>query len=267
MATANTVKTQKITFWWRWWDEAEHKSSPEKRLAFYDALMRYIFRGEIPQDPNEMENPTGADYAAYDATHYFEVIDWMTDHSSGGAPVGNQNARKKTVKNPDEKQPETTYRNNLKQPIETTQNKKVEQPFNKKNRKEIENEIENEVVIIGGDSAATTTTSDGDVRDEVVETEVGMHSKPTRRQVLEAAALMGISEKIAVDWMEHMRQFQWHFYNGNTVTLMNFRPSLQRFAAKARKAEHDADAEAEASGGLTDRQRRLIAETREALSR
>lgn len=97
------LRTQKVTFWWRWWDEAEHKSTPEKRLAFYDALMRYIFLGESPTDPTEMDMPKGEDWAAYDATHYFDIIDsnvgnFIDDDGNlkrkRGAQLGNSNARK-----------------------------------------------------------------------------------------------------------------------------------------------------------------------------
>lgn len=90
------LRTNKITVWWRWWDEAEHKSTPEKRLAFYDALFRYAFRGDTPEDPMETGNEEGEVWAAYDATHHFDVIDneIAPPKQRGGQP-GNQNASKR----------------------------------------------------------------------------------------------------------------------------------------------------------------------------
>lgn len=140
MSRKDDIRTQKATFFWRWWDEAEHKSSPEKRLAFYDAIMRYIFSGETPPDPLEMDNPTGADYAAYDATHYFDVIDSFVEHPLGGAPKGNQNARKKTTENNLAKQPETTSQNNREglndEVEETTETTDAKQPFKRMKNEE-----------------------------------------------------------------------------------------------------------------------------------
>jgi hypothetical protein len=148
MAVKDDLRTQKATIWWRWWDEAEHKSSPEKRLAFYDALMRYIFRGDIPPDPTEMEDPTGIDYAAYDATHYFDVIDSNieTPELKRGGQPGNQNARKIKDSHPTEEveRIKTNPKTNKNESKNESQNEKTN-PLRMKNeerRKKNEEDID-----------------------------------------------------------------------------------------------------------------------------
>ena len=84
------LRTRECQFLWRWWDEAEHKRTSEERLAFYDAIMAYVFLGKVPPDPLCMEAPTGVDYAAYDATHYFDIIDYMLANGNGKNPSRTQ---------------------------------------------------------------------------------------------------------------------------------------------------------------------------------
>lgn len=122
------IRTSKVTVWWRWWDEAEHKSSPDKRLAFYDALFRYAFRGDVPDDPLETGEKDGVAWAAYDASHHFDVIDnEVSPPNLGGAPFGNRNAAKR--------QPE-------KQLIKQPQKQPVKQPI-KQPSKQPKNNLEN----------------------------------------------------------------------------------------------------------------------------
>ena len=94
-----------FTFWENWYLMAEGRDTDEKRLAFYDALFRFAFDGEVPPKPRRGDPATV--WAAYDA--YLAAsqtiarnMDLREQGRHGGmngrgeskARVGNQNARK-----------------------------------------------------------------------------------------------------------------------------------------------------------------------------
>lgn len=94
-----------FTFWENWYLMAEGRDTDEKRLAFYDALFRFAFDGEVPPKPKRGDPATV--WAAYDA--YLAAsqtisrnMDLREQGRHGGlkgrgeskARVGNQNARK-----------------------------------------------------------------------------------------------------------------------------------------------------------------------------
>lgn len=95
-----------ITFFRDWHLLAEGRDTDEKRLAFYDAIFRYAFDGEVPEKPKRGES-TGKVWAAWDAyvtTHTIidKLFKKMLSGRAGGkagrgeskARIGNRNASK-----------------------------------------------------------------------------------------------------------------------------------------------------------------------------
>lgn len=237
----NNLRTQKAAFFWRWWDEAEHKSSPEKRLAFYDAMMRYIFRGDVPPDPLDMENPTGADFAAYDATHYFDVIDSMLGHgeerSRGGQP-GNRNAAKKRVseggKNDSENEGETNRKTNVKtnqKRMEGEKGNEETNPLRMKNEEFIYTRSEERVrnartreadagtgLNVADQTAPVKTNADVPTLDDVLRVcKNDDCANPGGKQ---------IPDEFGRYFFDTMEGMGWQQTNGRRVTRRNFRPFL-----------------------------------------
>ena len=105
-----------------YFEVAQKIKNPEARLAFYDAVDFYTFEGIEPENL-----PLEADIAF---TAIRANIDADLKRKTGGAPQGNQNARK----------------NNSKQPIETTENN-LKQPscFEKTNNEDVNEDEEEEV--------------------------------------------------------------------------------------------------------------------------
>lgn len=84
-----------------YFEVAQKIKTPEARLAFYEAVDWYTFEGVEPKDL-----PIEADIAF---TAIKANIDADLKRKTGGAPLGNQNAKK---------QPTETTKNNLKQPVD-----------------------------------------------------------------------------------------------------------------------------------------------------
>lgn len=59
--SANTTK--QLTFFRNWYELAEEQTDDLKRLAYYDAIMRYAFDGEVPERPSRRES--GVKRASY----------------------------------------------------------------------------------------------------------------------------------------------------------------------------------------------------------
>lgn len=98
-----------------YFEVAQKIKNPEARLAFYEAVDWYTFEGVEPKDL-----PIEADIAF---TAIKANIDADLKRKTGGAPLGNQNAKK---------QPTETTKNNLKQPVDLkeTNNEDVEVEVN-----------------------------------------------------------------------------------------------------------------------------------------
>ena len=98
-----------------YFEVAQKIKNPEARLAFYEAVDWYTFEGVEPK-----ELPIEADIAF---TAIKANIDADLKRKTGGAPLGNQNAKK---------QPTETIKNNLKQPVDLkeTNNEDVEVEVN-----------------------------------------------------------------------------------------------------------------------------------------
>jgi hypothetical protein len=237
-----SLRTTTISFFWRWWDEAEHKSTPEKRLAYYDALMRYIFRGEVPGDPNDMEDPTGVDYAAYDASHYFDVIDSLVERSEtrgrGGQP-GNQNARKT---NPE------TNRNESEN----------ESPKTNRNESERKNKTKNESLLIKNQESRIKNNIIPPVAPPRGADDVGAAgflttrrlAIPTREDVMLSAHNLRVPADFAAQFYDDMVRDEWVYVNRNGKTVEVKRNNLSktlwgRWAARSGEDAADGDGDGE----------------------
>lgn len=95
---------QKASHYRSFFETAQKIKDPESRLAFYDALDLYRFEGKIPENL-----PFAADLA-FTAVKCF--IDADKERKCGGAPKGNQNARKKNDIEPEENETEDNLENN-----------------------------------------------------------------------------------------------------------------------------------------------------------
>ena len=101
--------TDKFTFFASYY-EAIEELDDKTRLKVYDMICRYALYGEIIESENPIEKSL--------FTVIKPVIDAGEKRGRGGAPVGNQNARKTTKKQP--KNNLKTTQNNAKTTIETT---------------------------------------------------------------------------------------------------------------------------------------------------
>jgi hypothetical protein len=240
------LRTQKAVIWWSWWDEAEHKSTPEKRIAFYDALFRYMFLGEIPQDPKDMENPKGEDWAAYDATHYFDIIDSnigsFVDLDGAikrkrGGQKGNSNARKTVIVQDESAETNNELENESKTNSETNKTNAFIRMKNEERR--MKNEEERERMNENESSHSLTQGSTFDC--------------PTLEMVLAVAkdsvhssTCEPISEAFAREWFSLMATSGWRDTKGNSILPHGWRGKLafawrdekRRLASEVQKARN-----------------------------
>ena len=85
------------TFFENWYQLAESQTDDAKRLAFYDAVMRYAFDGEVPECVGR--NGDGAKRAAYFAFLTVQpVIEMARRKSAAGASGGRPKCEKQTEK-------------------------------------------------------------------------------------------------------------------------------------------------------------------------
>lgn len=104
MKKVSDKMADKFTFFASYY-EAIAELDDKTRLKVYDMICRYALYGEIIESENPIEKSL--------FTIIKPFIDSSEKRRSGGAPLGNKNAKKK-------KQPIETTENNIKQPIETT---------------------------------------------------------------------------------------------------------------------------------------------------
>lgn len=216
------LRTQKAVIWWSWWDEAEHKSSPEKRIAFYDALFRYVFLGEIPPDPKEMENPKGEDWAAYDATHYFDIIDSNignfidldgTVKRKRGGQKGNSNARK----NKADAENENESQNESENECETNKTNPFIRMKNEERRMKNEEEREYEEETNNALALETKNQKKSPTLDEVL---------AVAKDVAHRASCEAIPEDFARDWFNLMETSGWRDTKGQQIVANGWRGKL-----------------------------------------
>lgn len=82
-----------LTFFKNWWELAENRDTDEKRLAFYDAIMRFAFDGKVPDRPVKGVSQ-GVDYAAWDAYQsVLPVISESLRKSEAGSLGGRGNVK------------------------------------------------------------------------------------------------------------------------------------------------------------------------------
>lgn len=77
--------TNKITFWRNWWQLMQNRDTPEKRLAFIEAVLGYAFEGKTPN----MKPKTGVEYAALDGFLFVQnIIDAECKNFANGRKGG-----------------------------------------------------------------------------------------------------------------------------------------------------------------------------------
>lgn len=131
----------KFTFYASYY-EAIAEFDNETRLKIYDMICKYALYGEIIDSENAIEKSL--------FTIIRPLIEASERRRSGGAPIGNQNARKqpKTTKNNLPKQSIETTENNQKQPIDSkktnniNKNKNINKNININIKEEIKEEKE-----------------------------------------------------------------------------------------------------------------------------
>lgn len=97
-----------LTFFKNWWELAENRDTDEKRLAFYDSIMRFAFEGKVPERP-VMGVSRGVDYAAWDAYQsVLPVVSESIRKSDAGSLGGRGNVSKKAPRKADSKKTQST---------------------------------------------------------------------------------------------------------------------------------------------------------------
>lgn len=83
-----------LTFYENWYILAEGRDTDEKRLAFYDTIMRYAFDGVVPNRPQRGKSH-GKDWAAWDAYNVVKpIIDLCRKRREAGRKGGRPSVRK-----------------------------------------------------------------------------------------------------------------------------------------------------------------------------
>ena len=83
-----------LTFYENWYILAEGRDTDEKRLAFYDTIMRYAFDGVVPNRPQRGKSH-GKDWAAWDAYNVVKpIIDLCRKRREAGRKGGRPHVRK-----------------------------------------------------------------------------------------------------------------------------------------------------------------------------
>ena len=83
-----------LTFYENWYILAEGRDTDEKRLAFYDTIMRYAFDGVVPNRPQRGKSH-GKDWAAWDAYNVVKpIIDLCRKRREAGRKGGRPPVRK-----------------------------------------------------------------------------------------------------------------------------------------------------------------------------
>ena len=85
---------KQLTFFRNWYELAEAQTDDLKRLAYYDAIMRYAFDGEVPEKPSRRES--GDKRAAYFA---FLTVQPVIDSACSRATNAKKGAEKRWGKN------------------------------------------------------------------------------------------------------------------------------------------------------------------------
>lgn len=255
-----------------WIELMETKDTDAKQLAFIKGIID-AFRGEEPPKPQNLENPHGTDYARRDGylvahscvSRFYAGFKGGISKSEKKAEAARRNGRlggrPKTQQNPQPKTEET----------EGIKPKKPKNPtnINKNNIYNIQNnggDNNKEVSSVSSVFSPTPSSPLAAKADATADSDAAEMSTPTRQQAMDAAALMGIKPDIVEMWLEHMRQWDWHFGGGGRVTAANFRMSLSSFAARERR-DRESDAPPESNvPPVTERQREGMKRLREVIN-
>nr|MCR4669180.1 DUF6291 domain-containing protein [Clostridia bacterium] len=91
-------RTEKFTFFVSYYQALNHLSDPKERLAFVDALLEYAFCGVIPEF-NDGKLAAMFDLLKPNVDKTIRNIkNGLVNGRKGGAPEGNQNAKKRDDK-------------------------------------------------------------------------------------------------------------------------------------------------------------------------
>ena len=91
-----------IPFYLDWIELMRTKDTDAKKVAFFDAIVDYALKGEVPPAPMSLKDPHGVDYARRDGYLIAnKQLDYILPKIRGGQSgrgtarnIGNQNARK-----------------------------------------------------------------------------------------------------------------------------------------------------------------------------
>ena len=98
---------KQLTFFRNWYELAEAQTDDLKRLAYYDAIMRYAFDGEVPEKPSRRES--GDKRAAYFAFLTVQpVIESAAQKSASAKRAIEKRWRKDTPNNTENNTPNNT---------------------------------------------------------------------------------------------------------------------------------------------------------------
>ena len=149
-----------LTFFKNWWELAENRDTDEKRLAFYDAIMRFAFEGKVPERPVKGVS-RDVDHAAWDAYQsVFPVVSESIRKSDAGSLGGRGNVSQKAPRKADAKQTQKAPRKaDAKQTQSTAQSRRKggDDSASRSFRIE-ENRIEENRIV---DASASTTGGGG----------------------------------------------------------------------------------------------------------
>ena len=166
-----------FTFFENWYQLAESQTDDMKRLAFYDAVMRYAFDGEEPE--NVGRNGDGVKRAAYFAFLTVQpVLEISRKRSAAGTSGGRPSAEKQT-----EKQTEKSRKSN----------------GEKQNSHPLENKRKEEKRIEEKSSPART------------------RERPTQKQFLDGCLLAGIPANFAAPLYDEIVTNGWQDRDGRDI--------------------------------------------------
>lgn len=89
-------RVKRFSFFPSYYEAGKCIENPDERLSFYEALMEYAFFGKIPDFGDKLAAMFELSKPNIDES-IMKIMKGKINGAKGGAPVGNQNAKKKTT--------------------------------------------------------------------------------------------------------------------------------------------------------------------------
>ena len=195
-------------FFRNWWMMAEVRDTDEKRLAFYDAIFRYVFEGTIPEKPVRGQS-SGKVWAAYDAyLATVATIDQVLAKIKARSLAGK--AGKGVSRN-------KGNQNALKAYSIQKQNKDNTETIQKQSDKDKDKDKDKDNVFLGADAPKKTQEQDDPVVIAEAESYRECKKEITLQEIQQWCIQLNIPSEYAKQFLQDMKELDWGYCNRNGV--------------------------------------------------